>query len=106
MNDSPRGALPRHARLLVTTLVLALAGCTAAKPITTPDGRQGYTVECSGSVLSWEDCFARADDLCRGRNYDVFTRAGEEGALMAAEPQQLHDSPTTTRRMVIVCQGS
>jgi hypothetical protein len=106
MIDSQEGTLPRRARLLVATLVLALAGCTSAKPLTTPDGRQGYTVECSGRVLSWEDCFARADDICRGRNYDVFTRVGEEGALIAAEPQHLHDSPTTNRRMVIACKGS
>jgi hypothetical protein len=106
MHDSQGGALPRRVRRLVATLVLALAGCTAAQPLTPPDGRQGYTVECSGSVLSWEDCFARADDLWRGRNYDVFTRVGEEGALMAAEPQPLHDRPTTSRRMVIVCKGA
>ena len=63
MADSKGGSMPRLFRLLVTTLVLALAGCTSAKQITTPDGRQGYTVGCSGSVLSWEDCFERADEI-------------------------------------------
>jgi len=104
MNDSQGGTMPRLYRLLVAILVLALAGCTSAKQITTPDGRQGYTVGCSGSVLSWEDCFERADDLCRGRNYDVFTRVGEEGALVAAEPQNLRDSATNNRSMVIACK--
>ena len=93
-------------RLLVATLVFALASCTAAKPITTPDGRQGYTVGCSGSVLSWEDCFERAAEICEGRSYDVFTRVGEEGALVAAEPQHLHDRTTPNRSMVIACKGS
>ena len=106
MDDSQGGVRPRLSRLLVATLVLALAGCTSAKQMTTPDGRQGYTVGCSGSVLSWEDCFERADEICKGRNYDVFTRVGEEGALIAAEPQHLHDSPTHTRSMVIACKGS
>jgi len=86
--------------------VLALASCTSAKPITTPDERPDYTVECSGSVLTWEDCFERADLLCKGRNYDVYTRPGEESPLIAAEPQHLRDNPTTTRRMVIACKGS
>ena len=106
MDDSQGGVLPRLSRLLVATLVLALAGCTSAKQMTTPDGRQGYTVGCSGSVLSWEDCFERADEICKGRNYDVFTRVGEEGALIAAEPQHLHDSPTHNRSMVIACKRS
>ena len=95
-----------RARLLVAPLVLALASCTSAKPITTPDGRPGYTVECSGSVLTWEDCFERADALCQGRSYDVYTRPGEESPLIASEPQHLRDNPTTNRRMVIACKGS
>ena len=82
MDDSQGGDPLRLSRLLVATLVLALAGCTSAKQMTTPDGRQGYTVGCSGSVLSWEDCFERADEICKGRNYDVFTRVGEEARLL------------------------
>jgi hypothetical protein len=98
--------MPPLARLLVALLGLALAGCTSAKPITTPDGRQGYTVECSGSVLTWEDCFERADLLCKGRSYDVYTRPGEESPIIAAEPQHLRDNPTTNRSMVIACKGA
>src|SRR5215468_1453520 len=98
--------MPPLARLLVTLLGLALASCTSVKQITTPDGRQGYTVACSGSVLTWEDCFERADLLCKGRGYDVYTRPGEESPLIAAEPQHLRDNPTTNRRMVIACKES
>ena len=98
--------MPLHYKYLVATLVLALAGCTSAKPLTTPDGRQGYTVECSGTVLTWDDWFERAEELCKGRNYDVYTRPGEESPLIAAEPQHLRDNPTTTRSMVIACKGS
>ena len=43
MDDNQGGTLPRLSRLLIATLVLALAGCTSAKQMTTPDGRQGYT---------------------------------------------------------------
>ena len=91
-------------RLLAATLVLALAGCTSAKPLMTPDGRRGYTVDCSERLLTWEDCFEQADELCKGRNYNVFTRVGEQSALVAAEPQHLRDSPTTRRSMVIACK--
>jgi hypothetical protein len=98
--------MPLRARLLVLLLVLALAGCTSIKPITLPDGRQGYTVDCSGRVLTWEDCFAQADLFCKGQTYDVYTRPGEESPLIASEPQEIRANPTTTRRMVIVCKGS
>jgi len=98
--------MPSRARLLVALLGLTLAGCTSAKQIATPDGRQGYSVDCSGSVLTWEDCFERADELCKGRSYDVYTQPGQESPLIAAEPQHLRDNPTTHRRMVIACKGS
>jgi hypothetical protein len=90
----------------VLLLVLAFAGCTSVKPITLPDGRQGYAVDCSGSVLTWEDCFTQADLFCKGQTYDVYVRPGEESPLIASEPQEIRANPTTTRRMVIVCQGS
>jgi hypothetical protein len=98
--------MPPLARLLVALLGLALTGCTSAKPITMPDGRQGYSLDCSGSVLTWEDCFEQADLFCKGRNYDVYTRPDAESPLLDAEPQHLRDNPTTNRRMVIVCKGS
>ena len=96
--------MPPLSRLLIATLGLALVGCTSAKPIMTPDGRPGYSIECSERLLSWEDCFERADEICGGRNYDVFTRVGEQSALVAAEPEHLSSSTTPRRSMVIACK--
>ena len=96
--------MPALSRCLIVLLTLALTGCTSAKPIATPDGRQGFTVGCSGRILSWEDCFERAAEICGGRSYDVFTHKGDESALVAAEPQNLSDSTATTRSMVIACK--
>lgn len=96
--------MPTLARGLVALLMLVLTGCTSAKPITTPDGREGFTVGCAGRLMSWEDCFERAAQMCGGRSYDVFTHAGEESALVAAEPRHFADKTTQTRSMVIACR--
>src|SRR5262245_48146918 len=98
-----RAMPPRH-RLLVATLVLALAGCASATRMTTPDGRQGYTVECSGAMQDWDACFVRADQLCKEQGYDLFRQAGEENALIASEPSHFRAHPTTHRTMVIACR--
>lgn len=96
--------MPAFVPCLVVLLTLALTGCTAATPVTTPDGRKGFTVACTGRMMSWEDCFERAAEICGGRSYDVFTRVGEESALVAAEPQHPADTPMQQRRMVIACK--
>jgi len=92
--------------ILVTSLMLALAGCTSTKKTTTPDGRPGYSVECSGRPLSWEDCFTRAGELCSGRSYDVYPHEDDEDPFIAARRQRQGDSSSTVRRMVIACKGS
>jgi hypothetical protein len=86
------------------SLLLTLSACTSTTPMTLPDGRKGFLVACTEEVLSWEDCFERAGEICRGQPYDVFVRPGKEGALVAAEPQHLHDIPASNRRMVIACR--
>ena len=91
-------------RCCYTLLTLALVSCTSATRITMPDGRQGYAVACTDRLLTWEDCFERADEICKGHSYDIFTQKGQESALVASEPQHLADVPATARRLVIVCK--
>ncbi len=55
-------------------LSLIVAGCAAAvKPMTTPDGKQGYLVECDGSADSWASCYEAATKACQGK-YAVVDR--------------------------------
>jgi hypothetical protein len=57
-----------------TTLLLsliALTGCTSAKPTYLADGARGYVVSCSGWLSDWSDCLRRAGRVCRTAGYDV-----------------------------------
>lgn len=96
--------MTRCSRLLVFPLVLALGGCVSATRLATPDGRQGYLVECSGAMQDWEACFTRADQLCKDQGYDMFAQADEANALIASEPSYFRNHPTTHRTMVIACR--
>ena len=95
----------RRTRLLLPLLLLLLAGCTSAKQVYTPDGRQGYTIDCSAYRLTWSACFERASDLCGARGYDILTSVGEPGAQIAGSPQFVGGSTTMNRSMVIACKG-
>lgn len=49
--------------LSMLALVSALAGCATASQAYTPDGRQGYVIDCSGTALNWGRCYEEAGDL-------------------------------------------
>lgn len=54
--------------------ISALTGCAATvEPMTTPDGRQGFLVECNGSADSWASCYKTATSACKG-TYKVIDR--------------------------------
>jgi predicted lipoprotein with Yx(FWY)xxD motif len=59
-----------------------LVGCAATvKPLTTPDGRQGFLVECDGSADNWPTCYEASANACNGK-YSVIDR-NESSTLTA-----------------------
>jgi len=58
-----------------------------------------------GGVLTWEDCFERADLLCKGRSYDVYTGRARKPDHPLPSRSTSATIPTTNRRMVIACKG-
>lgn len=89
-----------HRLCLLLPLLLALAGCTPTREVYTPDGRQGYTIDCSAYVQSWSSCFAKASDLCGARGYDILSRTGEPGAAAFGAGA----NTTMGRSMLIACK--
>jgi hypothetical protein len=59
-------------RLLL--LSLFLTGCAAGvSPMTTPDGKKGFSVSCNGSANDWGTCYNAAAEACKGK-YDILDR--------------------------------
>jgi len=53
---------------------VTLGGCAATvKPMTTPDGKQGFLVSCDGSADSWASCYEAAAKACQSK-YNVIDR--------------------------------
>lgn len=57
---------------------LDLSGCVTARETYTPSGAQGFAVTCNGKLNSWDDCLAKAGDMCRERGYMVLEKNGEQ----------------------------
>jgi hypothetical protein len=92
-------------RLLILTTVLSLLGCATARQTYTPDGRAGYTVDCSGEVLTWSYCYQKAGDLCGARGYDLLTMVGDPRGAVVTPPTLLSASAGSARSMLIACKG-
>lgn len=43
-----------------------------------PSGQRGYTVDCSGTNLSWSHCYQKAGRACP-HGYDITQRTGNHG---------------------------
>ena len=55
-------------------LALLLSGCAAVvKPMTTPDGKQGFLISCDGSADDWSSCYEAATKACNGP-YNIVDR--------------------------------
>ena len=55
-------------------VLLGTAGCASVvKPMTTPDGKQGFLVACDGSADDWTSCYEAATKACNGQ-YRVLDR--------------------------------
>ncbi|TAN08257.1 MAG: hypothetical protein EPN38_03685 [Rhodanobacteraceae bacterium] len=57
---------------------LSLSSCTTWKPVVLPSGQRGYTVDCSGTNLSWSHCYQKAGKACP-HGYDITQRTGSHG---------------------------
>ncbi|MES2363970.1 MAG: hypothetical protein V4646_19525 [Pseudomonadota bacterium] len=61
--------------IFVLVFSIALLGCAAAvKPMTTPDGKQGFLISCDGSGDDWATCYNAANQACGGLKYKVIDR--------------------------------
>lgn len=63
----------------VFALVFFVAGCATANKTYAPDGREAYSIDCSGSARTWAQCVEKAGSLCGAHGYDIYDRTAEGG---------------------------
>jgi hypothetical protein len=81
----------------VFAVVSALDGCAMASKTYTPDGRQGYVIDCWGTALTWGKCYEKAGDLCGSTGYEILAQTGDQGAMVAG----IYGASVMTRKLVI-----
>lgn len=86
-------------------LVLLLSGCAVVNPTYLPSGEKGYSINCSGTALSWNACYEKAGELCGVKGYEIAAGGSEQGSVVAANQSGLFGGSTMHRSMLIKCRG-
>ena len=85
-------------KAVLVVLALGLGGCAAmdatVQSYTTPEGKPGYLLTCSGILKSMATCYADARKVCQGGDYEVINRSVSQRA----------DTTTENRSIEIVCK--
>ena len=94
-------------RFLVASLAAALtilAGCASTSETYTADGRQGHSINCSGTARNWGMCLEKAGEICGQRGYVVLDKSGDQGFVAGGSQTGAFASSTFARTMLIQCK--
>lgn len=78
--------------LMTALVVVAISGCTPTSKVRLPDGGEGFTIACGGTMRSWASCYEAAGEQCGSRGYDILNRSSDATI------------DTTSRSMLIKCK--
>ena len=93
----------RNALALAATMILA--GCATSSQTVLPSGARGYSIGCSGSALTWAQCYEKAGDLCP-HGYKIVEQEGQTpGATVGASRTALFGTPIVDRTMLVQCKS-
>ncbi|MCY0387996.1 hypothetical protein OVY01_12260 [Robbsia sp. Bb-Pol-6] len=92
---------------LILSGIVGLGGCASSSStqlINLPDGRQGFTINCSGSDArqSWAQCYESAGKACGATGYDVVSKDGDDG-VTGGSVNGLFSANIRNRALVVRC---
>ena len=83
---------------------LILSGCATSSQTYTPDGRIGYSLNCSGLALNWGMCLEKAGNICGTKGYEIISASGDRGAIVNINDTNAFGGTTINRSMLVACK--
>lgn len=81
-------------------IMVLLFGCATANQTVMPDGRPGYSIECSGTAVSMNKCYEKAAQHCP-LGYEILTK-DESGGWVATTS---FAGSTSTKGILVACKN-
>lgn len=90
--------------IIILLFTLSLNSCATYSNTFTAEGKEGYSITCSGSALNWGMCYEKAGNLCGSKGYEVLEKNGDQGALLSGNQYGLYAGTVINRSMIIKCK--
>ena len=67
---------------LITFLLIFFVGCASVSPqrFVGPNGKEAYSMKCSGRGRTWDKCYKKAGDLCKNE-YNIVQQSSSTVAV-------------------------
>ena len=88
----------------LSLVAVTLTGCTAARKTYTSTGKEGYSINCSGTSSNWGRCYEKAGDMCGPRGYEVLEKIGENISSSSSTIFEQHSGTDINRNMIVKCK--
>lgn len=62
---------------IIFSSLLILSGCAVSSRTYTAEGKEGFSINCSGALLNWGLCEEKAGSICGSKGYDILSKNGE-----------------------------
>jgi len=89
---------------LATATIFLVSGCADSEPVFTSSGKKGHSIDCSGGISTWGECYEEAGELCGARGYRVLEKMGDKESSIYAGKEGLFGESSNTRNMIIQCK--
>lgn len=100
--------LMKKLHLVALSLIVSACNSASSSKTYTMEGKQGYTINCSGQDKDWGLCYQKAGSLCEDKGYDILDATGESGIVTdvksSAAVSTTKTMTTHNRIMVIQCR--
>ena len=94
--------MPKYAVVFIVSVLFI--GCAVSKEIYTPDGDRGYSINCSGSAMTWGHCYEKAGKLCGSQGYNILEKTGDKGMTGSITQFGAFGGSVITRSMIVSCK--
>ena len=89
---------------ITAILALLATGCATSEPTYTSNGKKGHSIDCSGDLGTWGECYEEAGEICGARGYRVLEKMTDKESNIFAGKDVLSGSSSNTRNLIIQCK--